>query len=113
MMVSQNITQAIAAHSALNCPNSLPGNVRFTTMLTDDQKLFFATNGYVLVKGLLSPSEASTYREECHALATRLADIRGIEDPTWDGAHTEVPLICNTGRNQPLKKISNAKEKLI
>ncbi|MBA4263219.1 MAG: peptidase, partial [Comamonadaceae bacterium] len=36
-----------------------------------------------------------------------------IEDPTWDGSHTEVPLICNTGRNQPLKKITNAKEKLI
>ena len=88
MMVSQYTAQAIAAHSALNCPNSLPGNVRFTTMLTDDQKQFFATNGYVLVKGLLSPSEASTYREECHALATRLADIRGIEDPTWGSAGT-------------------------
>ena len=36
-----------------------------------------------------------------------------IEDPTWDGAHTEVPLICNSARSQPLKKISNAKEKLI
>jgi putative proteasome-type protease len=36
-----------------------------------------------------------------------------IEDPTWDGSHTEVPLICSTARNQPLKKITNAKEKLI
>jgi putative proteasome-type protease len=36
-----------------------------------------------------------------------------IEDPTWDGSHTEVPLLCNTARSQPLKKISNAKEKLI
>jgi putative proteasome-type protease len=36
-----------------------------------------------------------------------------IEDPTWDGAHTEVPLICNTARSQPLRKITNAKEKLI
>jgi len=36
-----------------------------------------------------------------------------IEHPTWDGAHTEVPLLCNSARNQPLKKISNAKEKLI
>ncbi len=36
-----------------------------------------------------------------------------IEDPTWDGSHTEVPLICSTARSQPLKKISNAKEKLI
>ena len=36
-----------------------------------------------------------------------------IEHPTWDGAHTEVPLLCGSVRSQPLKKISNAKEKLI
>ena len=36
-----------------------------------------------------------------------------IEDPTWDGAHTEVPLLCSTPRSQPLKKITNAREKLI
>ena len=36
-----------------------------------------------------------------------------IEHPTWDGSHTEVPLICDSARNQPLKKISNSKEKLI
>ena len=57
-------------------------------MLTDDQKQFFNANGYVLVQGLLSPDEAAGYREECHTLATRLADIRGIEDPTWGSAGT-------------------------
>jgi putative proteasome-type protease len=36
-----------------------------------------------------------------------------IEHPTWDGAHTEVPLLCGSPRSQPLKKITNAKEKLI
>jgi putative proteasome-type protease len=36
-----------------------------------------------------------------------------IEDPTWDGAHTDVPLLSTGARNQPLKKISNAREKLI
>ena len=36
-----------------------------------------------------------------------------IEDPTWDGAHTEVPLLCSTPRSQPLRKITNAREKLI
>jgi putative proteasome-type protease len=36
-----------------------------------------------------------------------------IEDPTWDGTHTEVPLMCEGGRSQPLKKITNPKEKLI
>ena len=37
----------------------------------------------------------------------------GIEDPTWDGSHTDVPLLCTGGPSQPLKKISNAREKLI
>jgi putative proteasome-type protease len=36
-----------------------------------------------------------------------------IEDPTWDGAPTSVPLMGCTTRSQPLKKITNAKEKLI
>lgn len=36
----------------------------------------------------------------------------GIEHPTWDGSHTEVPLLCDS-RHAPLKKIRNAKEKLI
>jgi putative proteasome-type protease len=36
-----------------------------------------------------------------------------IEHPTWDGAHTEVPLLCGSARSLPLKKITNAKEKLI
>ena len=36
-----------------------------------------------------------------------------IEHPTWDGSPTAVPLICDTARSQPLKKITNPKEKLI
>jgi putative proteasome-type protease len=36
-----------------------------------------------------------------------------IEDPTWDGAHTEVPLLSDNPRSQPLRKITNAREKLI
>ncbi|HSV54233.1 MAG TPA: proteasome-type protease [Burkholderiaceae bacterium] len=36
-----------------------------------------------------------------------------IEDPAWDGGHTEVPLIIPTSRNKPLKKITNPQEKLI
>ncbi|MDP2262579.1 MAG: proteasome-type protease [Hydrogenophaga sp.] len=37
----------------------------------------------------------------------------GIEHPTWDSSHTDVPLLCASNRVQPLKKISNSKEKLI
>ena len=36
-----------------------------------------------------------------------------IEDPTWDGSPTDVPLICNASRHQPLRKITNATEKLV
>ena len=36
-----------------------------------------------------------------------------IEHPTWDGSHTEVPLLTGSGRSLPLKKISNEQERLI
>ncbi|MFC3685083.1 peptidase [Hydrogenophaga luteola] len=36
-----------------------------------------------------------------------------IEHPTWDSAPTNVPLMGCSTRSQPLKKITNSKEKLI
>ncbi|HSN74205.1 MAG TPA: peptidase, partial [Anaerolineae bacterium] len=36
-----------------------------------------------------------------------------IEDPTWDGSATKVPLMVASARNKPLKKITSPKEKLI
>lgn len=36
-----------------------------------------------------------------------------IEHPTWDDAHTDVPLLNDNRHNRPLKKITNAREKLI
>ncbi len=36
-----------------------------------------------------------------------------IEDPMWAGEQTDVPLMTQTGRSQPLKKISTPQEKLI
>jgi len=36
-----------------------------------------------------------------------------IEQPIWDDAHTDVPLLSGHSRNPPLKKITNAREKLI
>ena len=36
-----------------------------------------------------------------------------IEHPAWDGHETEVPLLMPSSRNKPLKKIANAREKLI
>jgi phytanoyl-CoA hydroxylase len=43
----------------------------------------YATDGYVLVKGLLSPEEAAAYRAESHRL---LAALGPGEDPTWASA---------------------------
>lgn len=54
-------------------------------MLTDDQKAFFAENGYVHVSGLLTPEEAEMYRRETHELMARLSEIRNI-DATWGSA---------------------------
>lgn len=36
-----------------------------------------------------------------------------IEHPTWDGSQTKVPLICDSERLVPLKKITNPRERLI
>lgn len=36
-----------------------------------------------------------------------------IEHPTWDGSQTEVPLLCDSERLGPLKKITNPRERLI
>ena len=47
-------------------------------MLTEEQKQFYAENGYVLVRGLLSPDEAAAYRKETHDLAQRLSATRDI-----------------------------------
>lgn len=56
-------------------------------MLTDEQKQFYADNGYVLVPGLLSPEEAVMYRKEAHELSRRLSAIRDI-DAVWGSADT-------------------------
>ncbi len=54
-------------------------------MLTDEQKQFYADNGYVLVPGLLSPEEAAHYRKEAHDLSRRLSAIRDT-NAAWGSA---------------------------
>lgn len=54
-------------------------------MLTEEQRAFYAENGYLLVKGLISGEEAARYRRECHELAERLSAQRNI-DATWGSA---------------------------
>lgn len=53
-------------------------------MLNDEQRDFYAENGFILVSGLLTPGEAADYRAEIHALMERLAEINGPgNDATW------------------------------
>lgn len=54
-------------------------------MLEDSQTDFYAENGYVLIKGLLTKQEAADYRAESHALIERLNRDRTV-DPTWGSA---------------------------
>ncbi len=59
-------------------------------MLTEDQKRFYAENGYVLVKGLLNREEAAVYRQECHDLIARLTRLRQQEiNATWGSAQQD------------------------
>jgi ectoine hydroxylase-related dioxygenase (phytanoyl-CoA dioxygenase family) len=47
--------------------------------LTPDELNFYHENGYVHVRGLLTPVEAAAYRAECHELIERI----GENDATW------------------------------
>lgn len=57
--------------------------------LTEEQMAFYQENGYILVKGLLSPEEAALYWQECHDLAARLSEHENM-DATWGAARASV-----------------------
>ena len=54
-------------------------------MLTTEQLTFYHTQGYLLLKGTITPAEAAAYRVECHELATRLSAYQNIES-RWESA---------------------------
>ena len=54
-------------------------------MLTDEQKAFYAENGYLVVRGLLTAEEAAAYRQETRELMERLSAFRHT-DATWGAA---------------------------
>lgn len=68
-------------------------------MLTPDQCEFYRENGYVLTEGLLARAEAEALRQECHALAERLA-ARVSLDSTWGSAR------ATTAQAQETKLVS-------
>ena len=55
-------------------------------MITDEQRSFYDENGYLMVKGMLSRSEALAYRVEAHALIERLSQARANLEATWASA---------------------------
>jgi len=59
-------------------------------MLSPEQIEFYRENGYILVKGLLSPEEAALYRQETHDLAARLSAHKNM-DATWGSAREAMP----------------------
>jgi ectoine hydroxylase-related dioxygenase (phytanoyl-CoA dioxygenase family) len=59
-------------------------------MLTPEQLSFYQENGYLLVKGMFSRTEAAALRQETHDLAARLAAFQNI-DATWGSARESVP----------------------
>jgi len=64
-------------------------------MLTPEQVAFYQENGYILVRGLLSPAEAAEYRREGHELIERLQKIRDV-DATWGAARQLGPEAAQT-----------------
>ncbi len=69
----------------------------------------FATDKIVCI------DENNPYFRMVHASwGVKLREVfDSIEDPMWNGGHTEVPLKVANARSRPLKKITTAQEKLI
>lgn len=55
------------------------GGRRATVTLSAEQRAFYAANGYLLVRGLISRKEAAALRAEVHAIAAR----QGPTNATW------------------------------
>lgn len=64
-------------------------------MLSQEQVEFYRQNGYLLVRGVLSPEEAGILRRECHELAERLSRHQNI-DATWGSARQAVEGAADT-----------------
>jgi len=56
--------------------------------LTPSQVSFYATNGYLLVKGVFTKPEMAEARAAMHALAERLEPLRKSHDVTWSSVRT-------------------------
>src|SRR5207245_8244532 len=67
-----------AAPTAMT-PTPMPGE-------PEQQRRFYEENGYLLVKGVLSPDECTARRQELHDLSERLRAKKDI-NATWRGSH--------------------------
>ncbi len=64
-------------------------------MLSKQQLDFYRENGYLVVRGLLTPAEAKAYRDECHSLIDRLSAHENV-DATWGSAREGVATATQT-----------------
>lgn len=60
-----------------------------TTRFTEEQRSFYQSNGYLLVRGLFAPDEAAQLRKEAHELIARLHGKGRHIDATWDSVRQE------------------------
>lgn len=54
--------------------------------MTQEELDFYNDNGYVLLRGVLTPEECAGYRAELHDLARRLEERNRTHDATWGSA---------------------------
>jgi ectoine hydroxylase-related dioxygenase (phytanoyl-CoA dioxygenase family) len=65
-------------------------------MLTRKQIASYHENGFIHVKGLLTPTESRKLRKETHALAERLQKAGAHIDATWQSAKNTIAAAQNT-----------------
>lgn len=63
--------------------------------MTEQELEFYRENGYVLLRGVLTPAECASMRQELHDLADRLSQKRSI-DATWGSGREAVKSATKT-----------------
>jgi phytanoyl-CoA hydroxylase len=59
-------------------------------LLSEEQKIFYEKNGYILIEGLIPVEEAAMLRAECHRLVERLNQRHQNIDATWGSARETI-----------------------
>ena len=74
----------------------------------------YEANRFESDKVICVDAENPYYRMLHNSWGQKLREVfDSIEDPVWDGSATQLPLVVNNARAQPLRKIASPTEKLI